>query len=186
MPLKEKQLAKPNSRKSRITQIFASEPKSDLLELHALNLGLIPISEKEYSDSKGNKFIKTPLGFQRVSIQNLKTENYVLKTKLTRQDRELDVLKKEMDRITERKSRQQTHLLHTQQEIKKLNKQIGSLNRLLKEAIDRNISFDKKIVRLQNQQENLIAQNEKLKTSREALIVQNKQLVTKIDKLKEK
>ncbi|MCL3780891.1 hypothetical protein EMN47_10910 [Prolixibacteraceae bacterium JC049] len=182
---KEKRLNKLNSRKNRFTQIFSSEEKSeDLLELHALNIGLLKLSDTEYIDNRGNKFIKTPLGFKRQDEQNLKTENYILSKKKQLQGKQLDNLKADVAHMEERKAKQQLHVLKSHQEIKDLKKQIGKLNKLLKEALDRNISFENKVARLENSQKNTQAQNEKLKKAKQSLLEQNKNLTQRNERLK--
>lgn len=185
MPSKEKRLKKNDNKKSRLVQIFTSEKKSeDLLELHALNIGLLHITDNEYIDSKGNRYAKTPLGFKRESEQNLKTENYILNRKLHNQDQLTKQYQDDIEHMEQRRAKQQLHVLKSHQEIKELKKQIGQLNRHLKEALDRNISFQNKIVRLENNFQNLEAQIEKLKSAKLSLLEQNQNLTNKISKLK--
>jgi hypothetical protein len=115
-----------------------------LLDLLAKRKGLVKLKDKEYRDEKGNKFIKTSLGFVRKDEFGDKVDKI----------------------ITDGKKASYVEL---KERADKLKAKIGQLNTLLHEAITRKTGLENKAQRLEHQVNNLNSQIDNLKRSKRYL-----------------
>jgi chromosome segregation ATPase len=145
-----------------------------------LGLTKSPIKENIYFLRKnGRRYIQTKWGFEPVEKYNLNIQVLKLERKLERQFDYMEELEYDNAQLLRRKAGLIKQLNKSYDYAKGLKRKIGFLNKLLKEVLDKNVAWEKRLLRLEKNEENIRHQLENLKTSKAALVEQNQHLTEK-------
>jgi hypothetical protein len=168
-----KKFFKSRTPEQKTKETISSSKKADiLLERIAKLRGLFRIGEKEYEDKRGNKFIKTHLGFVRKDELSLKVEKSLSGK---------SAAKRSCDRTGEN-AKEQDYFEQMKQKVKELKYDIARLNVLLDRVVDKNIRTQNKIARVELNSKNQRAQISNLKKANDVLLKENVRLVEEKEK----
>ncbi|TKG97162.1 hypothetical protein EYV94_01675 [Puteibacter caeruleilacunae] len=158
--------------------------KEQILDHLANSLDLIKNDDGTYRNLKGEFFRRTHLGYEPINKQSLKVELYLLKRKINQLENSVKYYQDEVRHLHEKRENVIRHINKRDEQVRTFNLEKGKLKSLLKLALDRNISFEKKLNRVSNLNENLQNQNQKLQKTKDALLKANEELIEKSKKLR--
>ncbi|GEM_PF-6476581 len=146
---------------------------------YVLKLHKHPTQKSVYIARDKQLYRRTKWGFEPL-------ERYNLRIQLRRKERKIDYLNDELDNLTEeynlllkRKTGLINHLHDADERLKEARREKGFLKKHLKEVLDQNIALDKRLQRMQNQEENNLLQIDKLKRTKDNLLESNTSLSDK-------
>jgi chromosome segregation ATPase len=145
-------------------------------------LGLQPENGKSeiyIKKGSGKRYRRTKWGFEPVEKHNLRIDALRLGHKLDRLKSENEELKYQNESLIRKTEGLRKQLALCQENGKKLKKEKGFINKLLKEVLDKNLSLDKKYDRLLKSKESTEKQLENLKLSKANLLEQYNALIEK-------
>ena len=154
------------------------ETAYDVLAL-VLQLKKHPTITNLYLDKNKQLYRRTRWGFE-------KADKYNLKIALLRKEYRYDQLKDDYDNLCqeyEQLLKRKTGLLHhleaANDKLKEARKEKGFFKKHLKEVLDKNLSIEKRMERMLNQEENQKNQIDRLKSTKDNLLESNQLLTDK-------
>ena len=147
---------------------------------HILGLQQLTGKEKIFvKKDSGKRYIRTKWGFEPVEKHNLKIKILRLEHEIDKLKTENEELKYNNETLIRKKEGLKKQLALSQDNGKKLKKEKGFLNKLLKEVLDKNLSLDKRYERQLKSREKTDKQLENLKSSKDHLLEQYNSLIEK-------
>ncbi len=148
---------------------------------HVLGLRLLKEQEKIYvlKGDRSKRFVRTKWGFEPVEKHNLKIRVMYLEHEIEKLIRINEELTYDNDSAQRRREGLRKQLAICQENTKRMKREKGFINKLLKEVLDKNVALDKKYERLVKNKENADKQLENLKKSKAHLLEQYNDLIEK-------